>query len=179
MAVRSERPATHLGDRLLPVVCFAILVNDRRVAWEMLGGGFLCFGVLAYKAMPIRRNLLGKAVVGLVLLSAVYFPVMWNSTSSAALPARAVKSQVHPSERDASSDVYRVQENENLELNIMQSRPLRQGLRDQDRLRAPDHGHQPARDSGHPLYPARRSALRADDNGSSRRCGALVLIGGA
>lgn len=113
---------------LLPVVCFAILVNDRRVAWEMLGGGFLCFGVLAYKAMPIRRNLLGKAVVGLVLLSAVYFPVMWNSTSSAALPARAVKSQVHPSERDASSDVYRVQENENLELNIMQSAPFGKGF---------------------------------------------------
>jgi hypothetical protein len=113
---------------LLPVVCFAILVNDRRVAWEMLGGGFLCFGVIAYKAMPIRRNLLGKAVVGLVLLSAVYFPVMWNSTSSAALPARAVKSQVNPSYRDASSDVYRVQENENLELNIMQSAPFGKGF---------------------------------------------------
>lgn len=113
---------------LLPVVLFAMLVNDRRVAWEMLGGGFLCFGVIAYKAMPIRRNLLGKAVVGLVLLSAVYFPVMWNSTSSAALPARAVKSQVNPSYRDASSDVYRVQENDNLELNIRQSAPFGKGF---------------------------------------------------
>ena len=64
---------------LLPVVMFAIVVNDRRTAWEMLGGGFLCFGVIAYKAMPIRRGVLGKAIVGLVLCSAVYFPVMWNS----------------------------------------------------------------------------------------------------
>lgn len=113
---------------LLPVVIFAILVNDRRVAWEMLGAAFLCFGVLAYKAMPIRRRALGKAVVGLVLISAVYFPVMWNSTNSAALPARAVKSQLNPSYRDASSDVYRVQENDNLELNIRQSAPFGKGF---------------------------------------------------
>ena len=112
---------------LLPVVFLAMLLNDRREAWEMLGGGFLCFGVLAYRAMPIRRGVLGKAVVALVLCSAVYFPVMWNSTSSLAVPARAIKSQVKPSARDASSDTYRVQEDENLELNIKQSAPLGKG----------------------------------------------------
>lgn len=112
---------------LLPLVILAMLFNDRREAWEMLGGGFLCFGVIAYRAMPIRRGVLGKAVVALVLCSAVYFPVMWNSTSSLAVPARAVKSQVKPDARDASSDTYRVQEDENLELNINQSAPLGKG----------------------------------------------------
>jgi hypothetical protein len=116
------------ATRLLPVVVFAILVNDRRLAWEMIGGGFLCFGIIAYKAMPIRRRMLGKAVVGLILLSAVYFPVMWNSTSSVALPVRAIKSQVSPSFRDASSDVYRVQENDNLELGIRQGFPFGKGF---------------------------------------------------
>jgi hypothetical protein len=112
---------------LLPVVIYAIVVNDRREAWEMLGGAFLCFGIIAYKAMPIRRGVIGKAAIALVLCSAVYFPVMWNSTRSVAAPAQALKSQVTPSYRDASSDTYRVQENDNLELNINQSAPLGKG----------------------------------------------------
>lgn len=112
---------------LLPVVIFAIVVNNRREAWEMLGGGFLCFGVIAYKTMPIRRGVLGKAVVALVLCSTVYFPAMWTSTSTVAAPARAIKSQLNPSYRDALSDGYRVQENANLELNIKQSAPLGKG----------------------------------------------------
>ena len=112
---------------LLPVVMFAIVVNDRREAWEMLGGGLLCFGVLAYKAMPIRRGVLGKAIVAVVLCSAVYFPVVWNSSSSVAAPAKAIKSEVHPSYRDALSDLYRVQEDANLELNIKQAGMLGKG----------------------------------------------------
>ena len=113
---------------LLPVVMWANVVNDRRVAWEMLAGGLLCFGVIAYTAMPIRRHLLGKAIVALVLVSAVYFPVMWDNTSSLGEAARAVKSQIKPSLRDATSDIYRVQENANLELNIKQSGLLGNGF---------------------------------------------------
>jgi hypothetical protein len=112
---------------LLPIVVYAMVVNDRREAWEMLGGGLLCFGIVAYKAMPIRRGVLGKAIAALVLCSAVYFPVMWNSTRTVAAPARAIKSQISPSYRDASSDTYRVQENANLELNVKQGAPLGKG----------------------------------------------------
>jgi hypothetical protein len=112
---------------LLPLVIVAIAVNSRREAWEMLGGGLLCFGIIAYKAMPIRRGVLGKTVVALLLFSAVYFPVTWNSTSSLASPARAIKSQIQPTYRDASSDIYRVQENANLQLNIKQSAPVGKG----------------------------------------------------
>ena len=85
---------------LLPLVIWANIVNDRRAAWEMLGGGLLCLGVILYKAMPIRRHVLAKSVVGLALVSAIYFPVMWNSSSSLGQPARAIKSQVNPSVRD-------------------------------------------------------------------------------
>jgi O-antigen ligase len=113
---------------LLPVVIYAIVVNHRREAWEMLGGGLLCFGIIAYKALPIRRGVLGKAVVALALCAAVYFPAMWNSTSNLASPAQAIKSQLGtPSYRDALSDVYRDQENANLELNIKQSAPFGNG----------------------------------------------------
>ena len=113
---------------LLPLVVWANIVNDRRAAWEMLGGGLLCFGVIVYKALPIRRYLLSKAIVGLILASAVYFPVMWNSSSSLGQPARAVKSQVKPSARDDASDTYRVQEDANLALNIKQGAPLGKGF---------------------------------------------------
>jgi len=113
---------------LTPLVFFAMVANDRRAVWEMLGGALLCFGIIAYTALPIRRRVLGKATVALLLVSAVYFPVMWNSGSSLAGPARAIKSQIKPSARDASSDNYRIQENANLELNIKQSAPLGKGL---------------------------------------------------
>ncbi len=116
------------STRLLPLVLFANTVNDRRASWEMLGGALLCFGIITYKALPIRRHLLGKAIVGLVLISAVYFPVMWNSNSSLGGPARAIKSQIAPSTRDADSDTYRVQENANLQLNIKQDGLLGRGF---------------------------------------------------
>lgn len=113
---------------LLPLVMFAMFVNHRRAVWEMLGGAVLCFVVIAYTALPIRRRLLGKATVLLLVASAVYFPVMWNSNSSLAGAARAVKSQVKPSARDASSDSYRLQEDANLELNIKQGAPIGKGF---------------------------------------------------
>jgi hypothetical protein len=113
---------------LLPVILWANVVNDRRAAWEMLGGGLLCLGVVAYKALPIRRHLLAKSIVGLTLVSAVYFPVMWNSNSSLGQPARAIKSQVKPSIRDDDSDTYRVQEDANLALNIKQDGLLGNGF---------------------------------------------------
>ena len=45
-----------------------------------------------------------------------------------AQPARALRSTVSPDPRDESSDLYRVQENANLKLNIQQSGPLGKGF---------------------------------------------------
>ncbi len=117
-----------VATSLLPLVLWTLVINDRRVAWEMIGGSVLCFGIIVYQSLPGRRALLGKCVVALLLLSAVYFPVMWNSTGSLAQPARALKSQIKPSSRDASSDLYRVQEDANLELNIRQAGLLGKGF---------------------------------------------------
>lgn len=117
------------ATRLLPLIIACDLVNDRRAAWEMLGFAVLTLGVIAYRAAPRRRGLLGKCMVGLVMISAVYFPVFWNSqTSSLAAPAHAIESQVNPSIRDADSDAYRLEENANLELNIKQGGLLGKGF---------------------------------------------------
>lgn len=113
---------------LLPLVFWAMVINDRRVAWEMLAGALLCFVITAWQALPGRRRLLGKCAAAALLMAAVYFPVMWNSTSSLAQPVRAVKSQIKPSARDASSDLYRIQEDANLELNIKQGGLLGKGF---------------------------------------------------
>jgi O-antigen ligase len=112
----------------LPLVFFCNLVNDRRAAWLMLAGALLTFVVTAYKAAPGRRRLLGRCLIGAVLVSVVYFPVFWNQDGSIAQPARAVRSQINPSARDASSDIYRVQENANLKLNIKQGGLLGKGF---------------------------------------------------
>ncbi len=117
-----------VATRLLPIVLACDMVNDRRAAWLMLGGAMLTFGVIAYHSLPRRRHIVGRAVVILLMFLAVYLPVFWNKTDTLAQPARAIASEVHPSARDASSDVYRVQENGNLQLNIKQAGLLGKGF---------------------------------------------------
>jgi O-antigen ligase len=117
-----------VATRLLPLVLACNMVNDRRAAWLMMAGALLTFGVIVYHSLPGRRHIVGRAVVIILLFSAVYLPVFWNRADTLAQPARAVASQVHPSARDASSDVYRVQEDGNLELNIKQFGLLGKGF---------------------------------------------------
>ena len=62
------------------------------------------------------------------MIAAFYFPAYWNNTGALAGPARAVKSAVSPNARDESSDVYRIQENQNLRLNIREGGVLGKGF---------------------------------------------------
>lgn len=113
---------------LLPVVLVADLVNSRRTAWAILMFGCALLLVVAYRALPERRHVLRRVGLVLALLTAVYLPVFWNSGMTIAQPARAIKSEVHPDPRDASSNEYRVLENYNLELNIRGTHSLGKGF---------------------------------------------------
>jgi hypothetical protein len=104
----------------LPLVIAADLANSRRAAWLVLGSGLIVLAVVAVRCLPARRHMVLRLGAVALVISAVYFPAFWNKTGGLAQPARAVRSIVAPSMRDASSDLYRVQENANLAVNIQQ-----------------------------------------------------------
>jgi hypothetical protein len=103
---------------LLPLVMAADLANSRRAGWLVLGGGFVVLAALALRSVPSRRHLVIRLVATALVGAAVYLPAFWNKSGGLAQPARAVRSIVAPSMRDLSSDVYRIQEDANLNLNI-------------------------------------------------------------
>jgi hypothetical protein len=59
---------------------------------------------------------------------AIYMPIFWNRTGAIGQPARAVHALLSPDPRDASSDLYRVQEDANLKYNIARSGVLGMGF---------------------------------------------------
>jgi O-antigen ligase len=84
--------------------------------------------VIGYRALPYRRRAIGRAGLVLLALLAVYLPAYWNKSGGLAQPARAIHSQISPDPRDAASNLYRLQENANLKLNIRQGGVLGRGF---------------------------------------------------
>jgi hypothetical protein len=97
-----------------------MLISGRRVAFAAM---IFCFGVFgAVLAMRKRRTALITSVIAIIIL-APYTAAFWNSESIIAEPAQAIRSQISPSERDASSDLYRIIERHNVHQTI-RSAPL-------------------------------------------------------
>jgi hypothetical protein len=113
---------------LLPLVLLADLGNARRTAWLILGADLLVMAVLAYVALPQRRSVIRRFATVLLVVSIVYFPLEWNSTSTFAQPARAVRSAFAPSARDTLSNAYRQQEDTNLAAMIARYSPFGTGF---------------------------------------------------
>ena len=113
---------------LFPLILVADLVNSRRAAWLILGGELIALTIVTIVAVPSRRRFMVKMIALALVVSAVYFPAYWNHSGALAGPARAVKSAVAPNTRDESSDLYRMQENENLKLNIREGGAIGRGF---------------------------------------------------
>jgi hypothetical protein len=114
---------------LLPFVTIANLSNNRRTSWLILLAGLAALLVMAWIRFPDRRRWLKGIMAGLATAALVYFPLFWNSAGTVGQPARAVRSTILPDQqRDFSSNLYRVQEDANLKVNIRQSAPLGAGF---------------------------------------------------
>jgi len=113
---------------LAPVVLAADLANTRRAAWLLLAVGFVTLAAVSLAVLPARRRFLARIALAVILVAAVYLPTYWDRTGGFGQPARAVRSIVAPSARDESSNLYRLQENENLLLNIREGGPLGKGF---------------------------------------------------
>lgn len=104
------------------VVLSALVASGRRAATLALCVGCVCFAWLMFKHRPV---LVIAVTVPALMCSAVYLGAYWNKEHGAiAQPARAIRSQIDPSERDQSSDQYRGTEAYNVEQTIRFNRPL-------------------------------------------------------
>jgi hypothetical protein len=113
---------------LVPLVLLADLVNSRRTAWLILGSGVLILGLVVFVVLPERRRVVGRLGLISALVASVYLPLYWNRTGTIGQPARAIHSMISPDPRDELSNLYRIQENANLEINIREGGLLGRGF---------------------------------------------------
>jgi O-antigen ligase len=106
---------------LLPMVVLVNLVNNRRTSWAILAVALLALIVLVWIRIPDRRRLIVGIGIAVTVVGPIYLPLEWNKTGLLAGPAEAIRSQFSPSVRESLSDLYRVQENANLVLNIQRA----------------------------------------------------------
>lgn len=98
---------------LIPAIT-TVLANGRRASIAALFVALpLCMGMIGALIQERRQQMVKIAAI-LGGVAVFYLPVAWNGKGVWALPARAIRSQFSPDERDASSDYYRLAENANL-----------------------------------------------------------------
>lgn len=99
---------------LLPLVLVADIANNRRAGVLAFGVGLVMLLIITVFVYAPRRRL----VVALLCLGAViwipYYNIYKTKSGLLAEPARAVYSNSHPDPRDASSNLYRDNENADL-----------------------------------------------------------------
>jgi O-antigen ligase len=105
---------------LILVSFAAVLATGRRSGTLVMLIGLAALLLFAFPRRPI---LVSYAAIAVTVLGAVYTAAYWNQEYGAlAQPARAIRSQIDPSERDESSDVYREIERYDLEQTIRDNR---------------------------------------------------------
>jgi len=100
------------------IVLFAMMASGRRAAILAL---IVAIVILAWMLFRHRPWMVLAASVPMVIAGGMYLSVFWQQESGVlAQPARAVRSQIDPSARDASSDSYREREVVNVRFTIEQ-----------------------------------------------------------
>ena len=108
---------------LLPFVAIADLANQRRAAILAFGVALVLIMALTALAYPPRRRAMVAALLVLLAASVPYYLADRYKGGLIAQPARALSSIYDPSQRDLSSNTYRVNEDANL-LFTMRTSPI-------------------------------------------------------
>ena len=94
--------------------CALPISTNRRAGTAALAIALPIVIIAVIRSMPKRRQAATVIGITLAVSFAIYYPIFRNSSSMFALPARAIKSQFQPDQRDAESNAYREAENGNL-----------------------------------------------------------------
>lgn len=108
--VRGWQRVAMLGYCVL--ICVALVVSQRRAATLVAMVGSLTVCGLFVRKRPV---MVAVVAIPLTIVFAAYMGAYWNKEyGAAAQPARAIRSQIDPSPRDESSDLYRDNERTNV-----------------------------------------------------------------
>jgi O-antigen ligase len=116
----TSRPSKILLPLMVPFVVLGYIAMQRRAAFVSLAVAFVLMLAVLYRQ---RRRLFWKVAPAFLLLGGGYVAAAWNSQNTLAIPAQAIKSAIvsqQPSERDQSSNDYRLLENQNIAATIRQ-----------------------------------------------------------
>lgn len=95
----------------LPLVILGNLACNRRSSTAALAVVLPLLLVAAIRGLEKRRKFASIVAGIFIVVGPMYYMAFKNSESAIAQPARAIKSQFQPDERDASSNEYRDKEN--------------------------------------------------------------------
>ncbi len=99
---------------LLPIVIVANLANDRRAAILALGVSLIALLLVTVIAHRPRRRVAIGIMLALAVIWPPYYAAFKNSTSILGQAAHAVNSNSNPDPRDASSNLYRYNEDNDI-----------------------------------------------------------------
>ncbi len=112
----STRRQKFLAMLSIPLDAVAMALTHRRTGFGALAVGLAFLAIVLFRA---NRPLFLKIVPISALLLCIYLGAEWNcSYGTLCQPARAITSQIHPDPRDASSNLYRIIERNDLIINI-------------------------------------------------------------
>ena len=125
---RVPGPLRTTATALLPLVLMADLVNSRRAAWLILGGELIALSIVTMVALPARRRFMGKVPrrgrprLGRLL------PGLLEPHGRARRPRPRGQVGRRTEHARRVVDRYRIQENENLRLNIREGGAIGRGF---------------------------------------------------
>jgi len=99
---------------MTPTAVIALLAGQRRAGIASFIIGFIPLLPMLWIILEQRRRQIMMFAAAFAFATTIYLPVAWNATGAWALPARAIRSNSDPNQRDAGSNAYRMIEDENL-----------------------------------------------------------------